>query len=202
MPVRNQIKALSKRTYKAPKESQKINILILGGSLGALILSKVMSDQICLLPENIKKRLHIMHQSKEEDIKYINNKYKKNNISSEVKAYFTDIHKKFKKTTLVICRAGASTIAENLIAGLPAIYIPLSNSAGNHQQHNAEMIRNCNAGMMLLENEIFQKKFLDLLLRLLNSRDLLEEISVNCKKISNPNASEKLYKLVSGVLSE
>ena len=202
MPVRNQIKALYTRTYKAPKKSQKINLLILGGSLGSLILSRRMSDHICRLPKYFKKRLHIIHQSKAEDIKYISIQYNKNNISSEVKAYFTDIHKKFKNTTLVICRAGASTIAENLIAGLPAIYIPLSNSVDNHQQHNAEMIMKCNAGRMILENEVFQQNFLDLLLSLLNSNELLEEISSNCKKISDPYASEKLYSLVSGALSE
>ena len=71
MPVRNQIKALSIRTYRTPKKNQKINLLILGGSLGSLILSRRMSDQMCLLPKNIKKRLHIIHQSKAEDIKYI-----------------------------------------------------------------------------------------------------------------------------------
>ena len=202
MPVRKQIINLSKRSYKAPNKNQKINLLILGGSLGAQILSRSMSEQVCLLPESIKRRLYVIHQSKAEDIKYIKNKYKKNQINFEVKSYFNDIHKKFINTTLVICRAGASTIAENLISGLPAIYIPLSNSIGNHQLHNAEMMQNYNTGRVILENEVFQKKFIELLFSLLKSTDLLAEISSNCKKISNPNAPEKLYKLVLGVLNE
>ena len=64
------------------------------------------------------------------------------------------------------------------------------------------MIINYNAGRMILENEIYQQNFLNLLLSLLKSSELLEEISSNCKKISDPYASEKLYSLVSGVLSE
>ena len=71
MPVRNEIEILAKRIYKSPKKSKKINILILGGSLGAQILSRNMCSQMCMLPENIKKRLHINHQAKEEDIIYI-----------------------------------------------------------------------------------------------------------------------------------
>ena len=69
--------------------------------------------------------------------------------------------KNSKNTTLlVICRAGASTIAENLIVGLPAIYIPLSNSIDNHQFQNAKMVANQNAGKIILESEILKKNFL------------------------------------------
>ena len=100
-----------------------------------------------------------MHQSKMEDINYVNNTYLKNKVSSEVKTYFSDIHNKLKKATLVICRAGASTISENLISGLPAIYVPLSNSADNHQNYNAEMIKKNKAGWLILEEEISQPKF-------------------------------------------
>ena len=202
LPVRNEINLLFKSSYKFPKKNEKINLLILGGSLGSLILSRKLSYQICILPKSIKKRLHIIHQSKAEDIKYISNEYKKNNISSEVREYFEDIQKKFKNTTLVICRAGASTIAENLIVGLPAIYIPLSNSIDNHQFQNAKMVANQNAGKIILESEILKKKFSSLLLSLLNSKEVLERISYNCKRLSTPNASKKLYKLVSGVLNE
>ena len=202
IPVRNEINILFKNSYKFPKKNEKINLLILGGSLGSLILSKTLSSQICILPKNIRERLHISHQSIAKDIKYISNQYKKNNISSEVKVYFEDIQKKLKNTTLVICRAGASTIAENLIAGLPAIYIPLCNSIDNHQLLNAKMVAKQNAGRIILESEILKKKFSTLLLSLLNSKSLLEKISNNCKKLSNPNASKDLYMLVSGVLNE
>ena len=202
MPVRNEIEILAKRIYKSPKKSKKINILILGGSLGAQILSRNMCSQMCMLPENIKKRLHINHQVKEEDIIYISKKYKKNQISANVQLYFHEIHKQFKYTTLVICRAGASTIAENLVTGLPAIYIPLANSINNHQKHNAQMISRLNAGRMILENEISKNKFLELLIKLFNSKILLEEISNNCKRLSSPDSSKKLYTLVLETLSE
>ena len=97
---------------------------------------------------------------------------------------------------MVICRAGASTIAENLVTGLPAIYIPLSNSIDNHQKHNAEMMLKNKAGWLILEDEIKEQKFLKLLTKLLSSGKLLEKISSNCKKISNPYASRNLYRLV------
>ncbi len=202
MPVRPEIEGLFNRTYKNSQNSKKFNILILGGSLGALVLSKSICEQICLLPIKIKKRLHVIHQSKIQDISYIYNNYFKNNISSEVNTYFSDIHNKLKKSTLVICRAGASTISENLIAGLPAIYVPLSNSADNHQNYNADMIKKKKAGWIILEDEVSKPKFLKLLKKLLSSRKLLEQISYNCKKVAKPYASKNLSSLVSGVLNE
>jgi len=93
-------------------------------------------------------------------------------------------------------------MAENLTAGLPAIYIPLSNSIDNHQKYNAEMIKNNNAGYMILEEELLHKKFVSLILKLLKSDKLLKKISKNCKKISNPHATENLYELTAGVLNE
>ncbi len=202
MPVRTEIQDLFARKYKSSIGNKKINILVLGGSLGAVILSRNICKQLSLLPLKIKKNLHIIHQSKIEDINYINSNYFKNSISSEVKTYFSDIHNKLKKATLVICRAGASTIAENLIAGLPAVYIPLSNSIDDHQKHNAEMIKKNKAGWVIQENEINEPKFFNLLIKLLSSGNILAQISFNCKKISNPYASKNLYRLVSGVLSE
>ena len=202
MPVRKEILNLYKENYKFPKKNNKINILILGGSLGSLILSKKLSKQICKLPIKIKKRLNVAHQSKVEDIKDIKSNYKLENIKFEVRAYFYNIHKKLKQSTLVICRAGASTISENLIAGIPAIYIPLHNSVGAHQFFNAQMIKNNKAGWLIKENEIIKPKFISLLSSLLSSNEPLEEASKNCKKIAKPQAQENLYRLVTGELYE
>ena len=64
------------------------------------------------------------------------------------------------------------------------------------------MVANENAGRIILESEILKKKFSSLLLSLLNSKEVLEKISYNCKKLASPNASKNLYKLVTGVLNE
>ena len=67
---------------------------------------------------------------------------------------------------------------------MPAVYVPLSNSIDNHQKHNAEMIKKNKAGWVIQENEINEPKFLNLLIKLLSSANLLTQISYNCKKIS------------------
>ena len=202
MPVRTEIQKLYAKNYVPFSKNKKINILILGGSLGALILSRKVCEQICLLPTKIKKNLHVMHQSKIEDINYVDNLYLKNKISYEVKTYFSDIQAKLKKAALVICRAGASTISENLVSGLPAIYVPFSKSIDNHQKHNAEMINRKKAGWLIHEEEVSQPKFIKLLTKLLSSKKLLMQVSKNCKKIGNPDASKKLYRLILGALNE
>ena len=79
---------------------------------------------------------------------------------------------------------------------MPAIYVPLSSSVDNHQKHNAEMVNRKKVGWLILEEEINQPKFIKLLTKLLSSKKLLKQISLNCKKVSNPNASKKLYRLI------
>ena len=85
---------------------------------------------------------------------------------------------------------------------MPAIYVPLSKSIDSHQKHNAEMINRKKAGWLILEEEVSQPKFIKLLTKLLSSKKLLMQVSKNCKKISNPNASKKLYRLILGALNE
>ncbi len=120
------------------KQKDKLAILIIGGSGGAKIFSKIIPSMVVNLPAEVKSKLYIYQQVKEEDVTQIKEIYNAEGIDCEIKSFFTDMNDKLAKANLVIARSGASTIAELITACLPAILIPLPSSADNHQYYNAK----------------------------------------------------------------
>ncbi len=195
MPVRGIIFNLYKNKYK-PITKNVFNLLVLGGSQGSKVLSYKLSLRIIALSPGLKNKIKVYHQVRNEDLYLVKKIYKKNNIKSEVVSFFTDINNKIKKASLIISRAGSSTIFENAIAGVPAIYFPIKKSSGNHQYKNAEFFKSKRAAWVFDEEEIEKKFFLNELEKIINNESLLKEYSVNKKKISKPKAANKLKELI------
>ena len=183
MPIRNDILKLYKNKYEPIKNNGYINLLILGGSQAATVLSYRLSKVIVQLPLDIKKKIIIFHQVKEEDTLLVRKTYKKNKIKSNVANFFNDVSKYLKKTSLVISRAGSSSIHENAIAGIPAIYFPINNSVGNHQYHNALFFKNKKAAWMFKEEDLDNGSFLKFLSHVITNSTLLKLYSINLKKL-------------------
>lgn len=150
-PIRKEI-IISSLDNKSTS-NDKLSILIIGGSQGAKIFSKIVPDTIINLPKEIKSKLFIYQQVKEEDIESVKEKYKKEGISCEIKSFFNDMSNKLSLANLVIARAGASTISELIAFKLPAIFIPYPSAADNHQYYNAKAIVDINAGWLVKEND-------------------------------------------------
>jgi UDP-N-acetylglucosamine--N-acetylmuramyl-(pentapeptide) pyrophosphoryl-undecaprenol N-acetylglucosamine transferase len=140
-PVRTEVLALGETVYPAPDEEGTLNILVTGGSQGAMILSDVVPDGIGMLPGPLKKRLRITQQCRAEDVERVRARYAELGIEAGVAAYLPDLPAHLAKAHLVIGRAGASTIAELTVAGRPAILIPFAAATDDHQTANArEMV--------------------------------------------------------------
>ena len=152
-PVRQSIIKMRDKTYPVLNDTSKIKILIIGGSQGAHILSKILPEAIVNLPDDLKKRLEIVQQCRPEDMIAVKNFYKKTNIKFVVESFFLDMHTKLQEAHIVICRAGATTIAELTAVGRPAIFVPIANSKENHQLLNAEYFVNHEAGWLIQEKD-------------------------------------------------
>jgi len=199
MPVREKIISLYRSKYKTVTKKGIITLLVLGGSQGSKLLSYKLCQVIVKLPLDIRKRINIFHQVRHEDLMLVKKAYKKSKIKAHVLSFFQDIEKSIKKASLVISRAGASTIYENAIAGTPAIYFPLSNSIGNHQYKNALFFKNRGAAWVFDENDIDKGRFLQSLKEIIINQDLLKKTSINKKKIAKPHAAEKIKELKLGL---
>ena len=200
-PVRHSIVQLNRRPYKEHFVQKKCNILILGGSLGSMALSLNLSKCLAKLPYKLRKKIKVFHQVTKNQKKDVITEYKLAGIRAEVKVFIENISSYLNVAHIVICRAGASTIAENLIAKLPAIYIPLPSAIGNHQYLNTKPLLKEKAAWVFNEDAILNNDFLKLIKKIISTKDILNTYSKNTKSIALPNASEKFYKLVTGVLN-
>jgi UDP-N-acetylglucosamine--N-acetylmuramyl-(pentapeptide) pyrophosphoryl-undecaprenol N-acetylglucosamine transferase len=150
---------------------EKFTLLILGGSAGAhrINLEIVRALRHLDLP---KEELRIIHQTGKKDETWVRDAYREMGFLCEVSAFFPDMAEVYSRTDLVVCRAGAGTVAELTAYGLPAIFIPYPFAAGDHQRINAEKLVQKGAGRMILESDITE----DLLAR------EIEELFHNSKR--------------------
>ncbi len=194
-PVRPQIAALSKCDYITPGTNDIVNILIFGGSQGAHIFSEVMPQVISLLPDDMRKYIRITQQCREEDIDIVRAEYMKLAVTADLHKFIDDMAAELKKAHLVICRAGASTVAEMLVAGRPAIYVPLPHAADNHQYFNAKYIAQLGAGWLISQDKFVADYVATTIKHLLTSPEQLAKAAQHASNMAIVDATERLTKL-------
>jgi UDP-N-acetylglucosamine--N-acetylmuramyl-(pentapeptide) pyrophosphoryl-undecaprenol N-acetylglucosamine transferase len=195
-PIRQKIILNSK---KKKDKSDNFKILIIGGSQGAKIFSKIIPDAIVNLPKEVKHNLFVYQQVKEEDIASIKQRYLKEGIGCEIKSFFDDIHNKFTQVDLVIARAGASTISELIEFSLPAIYIPYPSAADNHQYHNAKELEGINAAWVVKEDVNTAANILRILKEISRNTSILTTYSKPLDNLKQ-NACKNIISLISSIV--
>lgn len=170
-PVRSNIWSLK------PKRDD-ICLLIIGGSGGAKIFSKIIPEMLINLPTKIK----VIQQVKEEDVEAIKAKYQQAGIECEVKSFFDDMDKKLAQSSFAITRSGASTIAELIAVKLPAILIPLPNSADNHQYYNAKEMDDTGSAWLINQDAQVQSNLLKQVKKIIKDPAILDKCSSNLRK--------------------
>jgi UDP-N-acetylglucosamine--N-acetylmuramyl-(pentapeptide) pyrophosphoryl-undecaprenol N-acetylglucosamine transferase len=131
-----------------------INLLILGGSLGARVFSDVVPDAIALLPEDLRRRLRVTQQCRAEDLARVAAAYEAMGVPAVTSVFFDDVARLLTDAHLVIARAGASTCAELAAIGRPSILVPLPGAIDNHQAANAEFLASTGAALVLPQSDL------------------------------------------------
>ena len=121
-----------------PTDAQP-TLLVFGGSQGAHAINQAVLDALPQLAEAVPG-LCIIHQTGEKDYVDAQAIYLKHMVAAEVSPFIDDMPGAFARADLVLCRSGASTVAEITAAGKPAIFVPLPTAADDHQRHNAEIL--------------------------------------------------------------
>jgi len=197
-PVREEILVAAKAKKQLPKN--KFSILIIGGSQGAKVFSKMIPDAIINLPTKIKKNLFIHQQVKEEDIGLIKDKYANEHIDYEIKSFFNDMNEKLKSVNLVIARAGASTISELIEFTVPGIFIPYPSAADNHQYYNAKAIADIKGGWLVNESKESHLQILQIIKSIEQNPAIIEEYAENLRNMQQ-DACKNIFKLLKISLS-
>ncbi len=138
LPLREEILKEKNSNYE---KTDKINILVLGGSQGAKIFAKAVPMAIALLPKENQAKLNIISQIRKDDIKEATELYNKTKSSFFLSPFFENMPEIYKKANLIISRAGASSIFEIATIGRASILVPLPTSADDHQTSNAILLK-------------------------------------------------------------
>lgn len=140
MPVRPAVAALRHEPYQEILDGQPIQILVLGGSQGARILSEVVPAALTQLPEDLRQRLKLSQQCRPEDLDEVRAAYAGTAIDATLDSFFADVPERLARAHLVIARSGASTVAELTAMGRPAILVPYPHAIDDHQTANARAV--------------------------------------------------------------
>jgi len=153
---------------------------------------------IAAVPELQQKipGLRVIHQTGEGDYNDVQAAYARAGFPAEVSAFIDDMPHAFAQADLLVCRAGASTVAEATAAGKPAIFIPFPRAADDHQRRNAEAIVEGGAAVLIAQSDLTPERLAQTVAELLTDRKRLEEMSKQALTLSHRDAAWRVARMV------
>lgn len=201
-PVRQAVLDRAGAPYTAPQdESGPLNLLVIGGSQGSRLISACTTEAVAALPEAMRSRLSISHQARPEDVETVRAAYAAASVNAEVAPFFSDVPERMAGAQLVICRSGASTVAELTVIGRPAILIPYAAAAGNHQVANAQPMVDHDAALMLPESVLDACSLARDMRSILGDPARAATKAGNALSLGRPDAARRLYDLVTELVT-
>ena len=194
-PVRAAVLERAGAGYIAPGD-YPMDLLVIGGSQGARILSDVVPAAAAALPDAIRNRLRVAQQARAEDLPRVVQAYESAGISAEVAPFFTDIPRRLSECQLVISRAGASSVADISVIGRPAILIPFAAATGDHQTANARGLVDAQAAVLLPEKALDAATLSAQMAAVLGQPAAALQMARNALAQGMPDATTRLVALV------
>jgi UDP-N-acetylglucosamine--N-acetylmuramyl-(pentapeptide) pyrophosphoryl-undecaprenol N-acetylglucosamine transferase len=189
-PVRADIAGLDEPLMRYAGREGPLRLLILGGSQGALALNKVVPAALALLPDDLQPV--VRHQAGERTIAEAKAAYEAHNIEVELQPFIEDMAEAYAWADLVVCRAGALTVAEISAAGLPAIFVPFPSAVDDHQTANARPMTDAGAAALMPETDLSDESLASLLRHWLASRDALLQRAQKSRALARPDALSRI----------
>lgn len=194
-PIRTQFGQINKQEALAKLNlaPDKFTLLIFGGSKGAHRINEVMKETINFLPQN---KIQIIWATGEQDYQLIKEFTLKTKLKTVVEKFFYDLPVAYQASDLVVCRAGATTLAEIMTCNLPAILIPYPYATDNHQEHNAKLLVEKGAAMMIKESELSTQKLTKTIIELIENKDKLNTMMKNYQSLRITAASQQVIDVI------
>ena len=170
-------------------------IFVLGGSQGASSLNDAMIAALPLL-KPFAHKIQVVHQARDDDIDIVKSRYEPSNIINLVQPFFDNIHEIYSLTDLMVCRAGAMTLAEVTACGLPAIVVPYPYATANHQTKNAQAMQKTGAAILIKDKELTGERLAKTVISLLEDEKSLAQMANASRQLGKPDAAEEIAKAV------
>jgi UDP-N-acetylglucosamine--N-acetylmuramyl-(pentapeptide) pyrophosphoryl-undecaprenol N-acetylglucosamine transferase len=185
-PIRRAIReALSQAGSQEQNPRGGFSVLILGGSLGATALNTLLPEALAL----VGRPLSVVHQTGKKDEESVRAAYAAKGIEATVSAFFDKVAELYQRADLVICRAGATTIAELGVVGRPSILIPFPFAADNHQEVNAQSLVSAGAAKLFRQSEVTPEVLAETVRALVDAPEQRAKMSEAARRVGKPNAA-------------
>ena len=190
-PVRQDIAALPAPEQRYGARAGALSLLVVGGSQGAQVLNTVVPEALALLPT--ATRPLVMHQAGQGHQAAVEARYRSHGVQADVVAFIDDMARRYADTDLIICRAGASTIAELAAAGVASVLVPFPHAVDDHQSVNAGFLAGRGAALLIPQGEFTAQRLSQVLAGC--TREALAAMAQKARAAAKPEATREVAEI-------
>ncbi|MGQ0655472.1 MAG: undecaprenyldiphospho-muramoylpentapeptide beta-N-acetylglucosaminyltransferase [Betaproteobacteria bacterium] len=185
-PVRPDIAAIAAPAVRFAGRSGPLRLLVVGGSLGAQALNEAMPKALALM----RDKPAVVHQSGEKHLDALKKNYLAAGVEGELVAFIDDMARRYAEADLVICRAGAVTVAELAAGGVASVLVPFPHAVDDHQSANARFLADRGAAILVQQRELTAQKLVELIGTL--DRAALLAMASKARELGKPDAARQV----------
>ena len=193
-PVRREFYGMEPKAHASP-----YTVLVVGGSQGARALNQCLAESLPLFRSQGGESLRFIHQTGEADYNAVGAAYGDQWAGSEVCAFIDNIAEAFSRADLIICRAGAATVAELAAAGKASILVPYPSATDQHQLQNARALERAGAACVIEQKDLTPERLVDCVMDLLGDPGKLALMERQAKSLARPQAAARIADLIEGL---
>ncbi len=187
-PVRPEICAVEPPDHRFAGRSGALRLLVVGGSLGARPLNETVPAALAIMPQGSRPR--VTHQSGRQHLDALNSAYREKDVEADVVAFIDDMAAAYQQADLVVCRAGAITVAELAAAGVASILVPLPHAVDDHQTANARYLAGAEAALLIPQRELTPRRLADAISGF--TRERLSRMADKARALGKARATEEV----------
>ena len=184
-PVRSEVAAIAAPGQRYRARSGPLRLTVIGGSLGAQVLNETVPQALALLPAD--GRPLVTHQAGARQLAAAEANYQRAGVTATLTPFITDMAAQYAESDLIICRAGASTIAELAATGIASVLVPFPHAVDDHQTSNARFLAERGAAVLVPQSEFTPHKLAGLLRGF--TREALLGMAQQARSVSKPDAT-------------
>jgi UDP-N-acetylglucosamine--N-acetylmuramyl-(pentapeptide) pyrophosphoryl-undecaprenol N-acetylglucosamine transferase len=186
--VRREIAALGEPAARYAQRGGSLRVLVVGGSQGARALNENLPPALALIPQEVRPQ--VTHQCGENNRQHVQASYAQLGVEANVVAFIADMASAYAASDLLICRAGALTVAEIAAAGVASVLVPYPSAVDDHQSGNARFLSDAGAAVLLPQSELAPPKLAQLIQSF--SRERLSAMAAKARALAKPDATDLL----------
>ena len=190
-PVRSEISSMAPPENRYRARGGRLRVLVVGGSQGARVLNTTVPDALALIAEDARPR--VLHQAGPAHLDAVRRRYEERGVAAEVADFIGDIASRYAESDLIICRAGATTVAEIAAAGVASVLVPYPHAVDDHQTVNARFLADRGAALLIPQSEFTPARLADVLAGA--TREKLLAMAQRARTVGKPDATLAVAKV-------